>query len=105
MRLLKSKKGVFEQLSNFAVMAGVFALIVVVVLIILGKLGEQAVTDAGADYTGTGGVGNCSSYACNATRTAQSEMGQFPDWLGILIIAGIGIIIIGMLKGFGKGRV
>ena len=91
MKLMKSKKGVFDQLANFAIGAGVFAIILVVVMLIMGKVADN--TTVAADTN-----------ASAAMATAQSEVDQFPDWMGIVIIAGIGVLIIGMIRGFGLGR-
>lgn len=98
-KLLKSKKGqIFDQLSKMAIGVAVVALVIVVTFVILAQLGDQAADSDSASSS----FALCNSSACNTTRTVQSEMDQIPDWLGIAIITGIGIVILGMVQGFRK---
>ena len=96
-KLINSKKGqmgVMDGLAKLAIGAGTLGLILVIVFLVLGKLGTQAVADASASNYSA-----CTSYACNTTKIVQDETSQIAPWIGIVIITVIGFMMIAIFKG------
>jgi len=95
-KMIKNKAGVLDNLSTLAVGIAGLAIVLVVTFLILSQGGEQAAEIEGV----TGGLANCSSTSCNATKTMQEATGEIPGWVPLIVIAIIGSILLGLVKLF-----
>ena len=78
MKLMKSKKGVIENLGPLVIGLVAIAIVLAVGFLIFAEVGKQAATKAGAaSYSA------CDSYACNGTKLTTNAMQDIPGWLPI----------------------
>lgn len=85
-QMLKDKKGVFDQLSNFAIGLMGLALVLVAVFLLLSNLASN--TQVSAD-------GNASA----AVTQSQTAAAQIPSWLSLIVLIGIIVLIIALVRG------
>lgn len=86
-----NKKGFTPFVQNMVMGLAVIGIILAVVLIVLGKMGDMATTNG---YVSA-------SIAINETADAVSEI---PGWLGILVIIGIAGVALMFVYGFGREK-
>lgn len=87
MYLMKSKKGVFNQLAALGVGIAALAITLVVVFLIMSE--TAANTTVAAD-------GNASA----ALDTLQNAAADVPGWVPLIVIAVIGAILLGLVAMF-----
>ena len=87
MQLIKSKKGVVDQLAGIAIALVTVAITLVVAFLIFSKIRSN--TEVAADPNATSAI--------NLVTTAT---GQIPSWLSIVVIVAIGGLLIGMVAYF-----
>jgi len=94
-----SKKGqAFEQLGKLALGVVTLAIILIVGFMVISQGKVQM-----AEIEGQDNVSNCVSAGCNASDDLTGALDDFPGWIPIVIIVGIGVVLIGMVKMFSKG--
>lgn len=104
MRKNLHKKGqTFNMMSQLAIGVAGLAIILVVTFLIM----SQAKTNIGT-IEGITDVTNSTqcqaSIACNSTSTLQTAVDIIPDFVSIVIIAGIGAALIGIVALFARRR-
>lgn len=88
----------FGQLVSFAI--GIASVVIVIIVTYL-------VIASGKAEIGNAEGANCdisNSSACNATKDIETSVGQIPAFMPIIILAGIGVVILGIVTLFSKGR-
>ena len=95
-----NKKGqAFEQLGKLGLGIVTLGIILVVGFMIFSQGKDQiAETD---DYAN---ASSCQSAGCNATDTLVDGVDDIPGWVPIIVIVGIGVILIGMVRAFSRGK-
>lgn len=81
-RLVKKKKGQIDLLQTLVIGIGVIAFVIVVFMVLLGRL--QDTTEV-------------NSVEYNATGEAIAAIAEIPGWLGIIVIAFIAVVVIGVV--------
>lgn len=96
---MKDKKGtIFENLGSMTIALAVFAIVMTIAFLIITEGRDQIKSTENLENLN---ATNCvTSAACNATRTIQDELSGVPNWLGIVIIAFIGSLLIGLVSLF-----
>jgi len=93
-----NKKGqAFEQLGKLALGVVTLAIILVIGFMVIGQGKDQI-----AETEGTADVTTCVSAGCNASDALTGALDDFPSWIPIVIIVGIGVVLIGMVKMFSR---
>ena len=87
MRLLKSKKGVIDQLAPVVIALVSVGVILVVGSLIMAEVGDNAKVKADPN-------------ASQAINLTQSAIGDIPSWLSIIVITVIGALLIGLVSIF-----
>ena len=90
MELMKSKKGVIDQLVPFVTALVVLGIVLVIGFLIFDEVGKNSKVAADAN----------ASKALNETIDAMDDI---PGWLPIIVITVIGALLIGLVSMF-RGR-
>ncbi len=99
MKVVKQKKGqVFANISSLAISLAGFAIILIVAFLILAEGRGQIGSIEGFDATNATQCDD--SLACNSTATLQTALDILPDFTSIIVIAGIGVVLIGLVSVF-----
>lgn len=103
MRTHLHKKGqTFDMMSQLAIGVAGLAIILVVTFLIMAQARTNIGTIEGLD---TANATVCEqSIACNSTATLQEAVDIIPDFVSIIIIAGIGAALIGIVAMFARRR-
>jgi hypothetical protein len=88
MKLLKTKKGVLQNLGALGV--GAVVLLITLSICFLIMAGVRANAQVAADPNATAAV--------NTITTAASTI---PNWVGLIILVAIGALMIMLIRGFG----
>lgn len=87
-----NKKAVMENLSGLAIGVAALVITLVVVFLLMAELRANAKVTADANATA-------------AVTTAQQDLDDIPGWVGIVIVAVVGVILLGLIAMFrGKRR-
>ena len=89
MEMLKSKKGVFDQLSALGIGIATLVITLAVVFLILANVGSN--TQVVADENAT-----------RAVQTLTNAAADIPGWVPLVIIVAIGGLILGLVAMFGR---
>jgi len=90
MEILKSKKGVMDQLGALGVGIAVLLITLVVVFLIMANIGANTAVAADANATA-------------AVNTLTAAAATIPGWVPLIVIVVIGALIIGLVSVF-RGR-
>jgi hypothetical protein len=90
MEILKSKKGVMDQLGALGVGIAVLLITLVVVFLIMANIGANAAVAADGNAT-------------LAVNTLTAAAATIPGWVPLIVIVVIGALIIGLVSVF-RGR-
>ncbi len=78
------------------------AIVLIVAFIIISQ-GKDQILEAEGFLVNN--ASNCiQSVGCNATSSINTALDDIPGWLPLIIIASIGVILIGIIRMFAKGR-
>lgn len=91
----RSKKGQFQMLMGLAVGIATLAITLVVTFLIISQGQEQII-----DTENLVSEANQTSYALNATLTLASAVDDIPGWVPLIVIAGIGAVLLGLVALF-----
>ena len=86
------KKGQLSGITSFVIVLVITAFVIAIGLTMLASL-ESNLTETN---------GTCYSEACTSVQTITTAMGTIPDWFGIIVLAVIAVIVLGvvmLLKG------
>ena len=87
MKLMKSKKGMFQDMSALATgIAGLAFILIITFLVIANTQDQVAETESNH------------SFSMNATREMQSNTYSIVGWIGLVIIVAIGVLILGLVR-------
>ena len=90
-----------DGLGKLAIGAVVLTIVLTVGFLIVAQANTQIAT---LDNIDTNNASQCAtSVACNATTTLNAAMSTIPDWVGLIIIATIGGLLIGLVAIFKTG--
>lgn len=95
--MLDKKGQAFEQLGKLALGVVTLAIILVVGFMVITQGKDQM-----AETDGYSNASTCDTAGCNASDDLSDGLGNLPDWIPIVIIVGIGVVLIGMVKMFGR---
>lgn len=95
---LNRKGQAFEQLGKLGLGVVTLAIILIIGFMVIAQGKDQI-----AETEGESNVTACVSAGCNASDDLTGALDDFPGWVPIVIIVGIGVILIGMVKAFSKG--
>lgn len=90
-KMLKSKKGVFDQLGALGVGIAILVITLAVVFLILAQV---------AANTQVAAEGNASA----AVDTLTAAAATIPGWVPLVILVAIGGLILGLVAVFGRSR-
>jgi len=90
MDLIKSKKGIMDQLSGLVIGLVALGIIIVVALLIMGSIAANTTVAANANAT-------------KAIADTIEATDDVPGWLPIIVITLIGALLIGLVAMF-RGR-
>lgn len=95
----KNKKGqIFSNLAGLAIALATFAIVMTIAFLVISKGRDQIQTSEGLANLN---VSECrTSAACNATRTIQDELSGVPSWLGLIVVAFVGSLLLGLIQLF-----
>jgi len=88
-KMLKNKKGVFDQLGALGVGVATLVITLAVVFLILANVQSNASVAADANAT-------------LATRTLTTAAATIPDWVSLIILVAIGGLILALVAVFGR---
>ena len=88
-KMLKNKKGVFDQLGALGVGVATLVITLAVVFLILANVQSNAEVAADANAT-------------LATRTLTTAAATIPDWVSLIILVAIGGLILALVAVFGR---
>ncbi len=89
MKLVKSKKGVFDQLGALGIGIATLVITLAVVFLILAQVGANTQVVADANATA-------------AVNTLTSAAADIPGWVPLVVIVAIGGLILGLVAVFGR---
>lgn len=100
MKIEKHKKGegALDALQNLAIGIAGFVIAIVVAFLIASEGESRAIDIEGACNGSVGG------YACNASKDLQTELDTLPGWIGIIIVAVVGVALLGLIRLFQSRR-
>ena len=94
-----NKKGFIENLNGVVTSLVAVGLVLVIGLLIMAEVQDQAITLDGATS-----LGDCNSSACNGTSATIGAIADIPTWLPIIVITIIGSLLLGLVALFRRGR-
>lgn len=86
--MLKSKKGILENLNALAIGIVTFGITIVIVLLIMSNLAANTQVTADANATA-------------AVQASQEAASDITDWLALIVIVTIGALILFLVRRFG----
>lgn len=102
------KKGeVFQMLGGLATGVAVLAIVLTVTFLIMAEGTKQIGTVEGVTCTGNSSTvagGGGTSIACNATHALQNAVSGIPGWVPIVVVAGVGAALLGLVALFRRGQ-
>jgi hypothetical protein len=103
---INSKKGnsAFKMFTQLGMALATLAIIFTVAFLVMSQGKEEIRTVEGLNITGYNDQGQQSSASWNATGELQIGVGQFPDWVPIIVIVGVGMGLLTLVAGFAKIR-
>ena len=100
MKLTNSKKGdVWGSLSSLGIGIATLTLVLVIAFLIIAEGQNQIVTIESINESATSNW----TAAYNATRQLQTATATIPTWGSLIVIAGIGAILLGLVTMY-RGR-
>ena len=78
----KLKKAQMGGLQGFVVTIGIVIFVIAIILTLVSKLGDKMTAD---------------SFAANATSEMEEELAGISGWIGIIILAFIALIVLGIV--------
>ena len=98
-----NKKGnAFAGIASLATSVALVAIILIFTFLFMSQGREQIGQTEGFD--GSNSSSCDTSLSCNATRVLQTSVDDFPTWMPLIIIVGIGVVLIGAIAGLAKMR-
>lgn len=90
MKMLKSKKGVFDQLSALGIGVATLVVTLAVVFLILANVGSNSQVVADSNATA-------------AVNTLTNAAATIPGWVPLVILVAIGGLVLFLVSRFGRG--
>lgn len=98
--LIKSKKGVIDQLAPIVIALVAVGIILVVGFLIVAEIKDQVSAIDGLNSSHQSSDGTIGSSAYNASNEVQNALSDIPTWLPIIVITIIGALLIGLVSLF-----